>query len=467
MINFHLLTSLLAIVATAEATNPHHHRHFKRQGTSSASASSSSATSASQTRGSASASQTTGSASAAVTDPLSTLTAIVSGVPVLGSITSGMPTGTPFSASTTYQAGTKPTYSGAPALPSPFVLKAGTFPALDKVPPTDSAEVKEWLKELDGWTIPNIPKNVDNLCSSNPQAAQDAAKNGWWTCGAHTRSTDIVQCPEKGTWGVSFDDGPSDYSEKLLNYLTTNNIQSTFFVVGSRVISRPDILREEYMSGHEISIHTWSHPALTTLSNEQIVAELGWTRKAIKDVLGVTPTTMRPPYGDIDDRVRAICLAMGMIPMMWTSAPDGTSFDTFDWRVPGGLVNGVQSYKQFTGILDKASALGNGFIVLQHDLYEISVDLAIGYTLNAAMKHNPPFKLQAIGQCSKIPTSNLYLESNTNATFPFQNSTSGKSDTNGKTSGSNGSNGAIASSLPSSVFATYVLGIIAVVAATL
>ena len=41
------------------------------------------------------------------------------------------------------------------------------------------------------------------------------------------------------------------------------------------------------------------HKPLTSLTNAQIVAELGWTRKAIKDVLGVTPTTMRPPYGDI------------------------------------------------------------------------------------------------------------------------------------------------------------------------
>lgn len=35
---------------------------------------------------------------------------------------------------------------------------------------------------------------------------------------------------------------------------------ATFFVVGSRVIEYPDVLREEYMSGHEISVHTWSHP---------------------------------------------------------------------------------------------------------------------------------------------------------------------------------------------------------------
>ena len=71
------------------------------------------------------------------------------------------------------------------------------------------------------------------------------------------------------------------------------------------------------MKGHELSVHTWSHHVmslsfskahcrftrhyqpLTSLTNEQIVAELGWTREAIKRVTGVTPTTMRPPYGDI------------------------------------------------------------------------------------------------------------------------------------------------------------------------
>jgi peptidoglycan/xylan/chitin deacetylase (PgdA/CDA1 family) len=43
------------------------------------------------------------------------------------------------------------------------------------------------------------------------------------------------------------------------------------------------------------SYSTWSHPQLTTLTNEQIVAELGWTRKIIKDVIGVTTLTFRPP----------------------------------------------------------------------------------------------------------------------------------------------------------------------------
>ena len=48
---------------------------------------------------------------------------------------------------------------------------------------------------------------------------------------------------------------------KLLNYLGTKNILATFFVVGSRVVERPAVLIEEYMAGHEISVHTWSHHA--------------------------------------------------------------------------------------------------------------------------------------------------------------------------------------------------------------
>lgn len=99
---------------------------------------------------------------------------------------------------------------------------------------------------------------------------------------------------------MTYDDGPGYYTSDLLHYLDEQKLKSTFFVVGSRVISFPSILQAEYMAQHQIAVHTWSHPALTTLSNDEIIAELGWTKKAIKDVLGVTPNMMRPPFGDIE-----------------------------------------------------------------------------------------------------------------------------------------------------------------------
>lgn len=52
---------------------------------------------------------------------------------------------------------------------------------------------------------------------------------------------------------------PFFVAQNLLDYLKAKDISATFFVVGSRVIERPNVLVEEYMSGHEISVHTWSH----------------------------------------------------------------------------------------------------------------------------------------------------------------------------------------------------------------
>ena len=94
------------------------------------------------------------------------------------------------------------------------------------------------------------------------------------------------------------------------------------------------------------------------------------------------------------------------------------SYAHVDWQVPGGLVTGLQSYQSFQAILGNASLINTGFIVLQHDLFPQTVDLATGYTLQAAMSHTPTLTLKPIGQCAKIPTSDLYRETNTNTTFP-------------------------------------------------
>lgn len=353
------------------------------------------------------------------------------GIPPLEQISSGMPTRPAAFPTNVYNAGAQPPVSGAPPLPTAFVFQAGEWPQQDRVPPVDSAEVAAWMRELDGFHIPDIAPTADGSCGGDPAAAAQAAERGWWTCGGHVRSTDIVSCPDKFTWGVSFDDGPSPYTQYLLNYLEEKDLSATFFVVGSRVIERPALLVEEYMQGHEISVHTWSHRPLTSLTTAQVVAELGWTRKAIKTVLGVTPTTMRPPFGDIDDRVRAISMAMGMIPIMWSRTPTGGVFDTNDWRVADGQVNGTGSFQTFESILANATQMETGFIVLQHDLYETAVDLAVGYTLPHALQYQPQLNLLPIGECIKKPTRDLYLESNTNTSFPFTNSSLGGVDTDG------------------------------------
>ena len=76
-----------------------------------------------------------------------------------------------------------------------------------------SPEVQQWMQELNGFNIPSWSPTANGTCAGDPSAAAEASARGWWTCGRATRDTDITACPKNLEWGVSFDDGPSRWSE--------------------------------------------------------------------------------------------------------------------------------------------------------------------------------------------------------------------------------------------------------------
>ncbi|CAE7208393.1 unnamed protein product [Rhizoctonia solani] len=336
-------------------------------------------------------------------------------IPPLAEITQGMPTEPAVPLSATPTAGSPPTISGAPNLPP--IPDMSSYPPGGQLLPTDSPEVKEWLAEIAaaGVTIPDVAPNKvlpndappgTTLCSLNQEAsaAGSASGNCWWSCSTCTRDTDIVTCPDKMAWGLTFDDGPSPYTPKVLNYLADKNLKASFYVIGANIVNHPEILQATYLAGHEIAGHTWTHPQLTTLTNEQIVAELGWTRKAIQAVLGVTPRYFRPPYGDCDDRVRAIAKGLGMTPVIWTEG-----FDTDDWSVNSGGVS-TQLMDGYNKMLETLPTLNTGVVSLQHDWYQGTVDLAVGYFLPAALSHNPAPNFQTVIECQHQPLGMSYIE---------------------------------------------------------
>jgi len=119
-------------------------------------------------------------------------------------------------------------------------------------------------------------------------------------------------------------------------------------------------------------------------------------------------------YGDIDDRVRAISLKMGLTPVIWT-AHNGQTFDTRDWQIAGGVVNSTQVASTFAGILSGAPSMSTGFIVLAHDLYQQSVNLAVDYVLPLALSSGR-LTLEPIINCLGSAMSEAYIETKTNAT---------------------------------------------------
>ncbi|KAF5384683.1 hypothetical protein D9757_006226 [Collybiopsis confluens] len=423
------------------------------QSSSSSSSSAAAAAGSSVSSSSAAASTHTGTQATALTFSLATTNPTA--VP-LASITANETTFATIPLPSTATPGATNTFiSGAPALPDASSIVSSSYPTWDKVPPTDSPEVQAWIAEVNatGLVIPQLSQTSLGGCPNNTAAAADTTRC-WWYCTGCTRETDVQTCPTKLTWGLTYDDGPSFYTPNLLTYLTENNLHATFFTVGSRCAEFPTILQEEYIAGHQIAVHTWSHPYLTSLTNEEIIAELGWTKKIIQDILGVTPSYMRPPYGDIDDRVRNISVAMGLTPVMWTRMSPTATFDTDDFDVHGGLSSSYGVLNNWENIIANASEIDTGFIVLEHDLFEESVQLATGYILPSAMQQK--FDIKPVVECLNLPMSDAYIETNDNASHaPLVTQTaaaSGSSGTSGTSSGST-KNGGVTLTVPGASWA--------------
>ena len=84
---------------------------------------------------------------------------------------------------------------------------------------------------------------------------------------------------------------------------------------------------------------------------------------------------------------------MGLTPVMWTRLSPTVTFDTGDFNINGGTISSSEVIANWNAIMANSTQIDTGFIVLEHDLFEITVDLAVGYTLDAALTHNPPFKV--------------------------------------------------------------------------
>ena len=124
---------------------------------------------------------------------------------------------------------------------------------------------------------------------------------------------------EKKEISISFDaTWGTEYTETILDLLDQYEIKATFFLVNIWIEDNPAMAREIVERGHEIGLHSVSHPKFTTLSTEEMREELSGNAKKILDVTGFTATLFRAPYGDYNDSVIQTCQEMGYIPIQWS-----------------------------------------------------------------------------------------------------------------------------------------------------
>jgi peptidoglycan/xylan/chitin deacetylase (PgdA/CDA1 family) len=152
---------------------------------------------------------------------------------------------------------------------------------------------------------------------------------------------------------LTFDDGPSPYTPRILAILGRLHVPATFFVVGSQAEEYPGLVRVEAAAGMALGDHTYSHPWRTPfaqLPDERIAAEIDRGQAALRR-LGVRSVLFRPPGGSYSPYVLREAAARGMRVVLW-------SVDARDW------VAGTTADEIVRRVLASVRA---GSIVVMHD----------------------------------------------------------------------------------------------------
>ena len=178
-------------------------------------------------------------------------------------------------------------------------------------------------------------------------------------CAAPSETAGPVDCAKEKCVALTFDDGPTPYTDRLLQVLDDAGAKATFFMIGNKVAANPDAAKRVAEAGMEIGNHTWEHPNMTTIPESYVPDQLSKAQQAIAAATGQTPDLWRPPGGLTDDAVNAVAAKDGLAGILWDVIP-------FDWINDSDTA--ATRYMLMTQIKP-------GSVVLFHDSYSSTVDL--------------------------------------------------------------------------------------------
>jgi len=208
---------------------------------------------------------------------------------------------------------------------------------------------------------------------------------------AAVNAAEIFSCTEPNTIALTFDDGPFQYTEKLLKQLKTKNIHATFFINGNNwwgeLAGTPNekIIAKIAADGHQIASHTYNHKIPST--NEERAADFKKMEDLIEKNAGFRPTYFRAPRGECDEACMTYIESLGYKIINWDT-------DTNDWNYaqfqsdPNSedpvIVNQakdatVEEVKKY--LTAEFSQKRPNYLVLMHDVHNHTVQKIIPWLL--------------------------------------------------------------------------------------
>ena len=175
-----------------------------------------------------------------------------------------------------------------------------------------------------------------------------------------TEAKEIInKYKDKKVIALTFDDGPSKYTEKLLDTLKEKDVKATFFLLGYKIENRIDTVKRMSDEGHNIGIHGYTHKLFTKLTEEEINYEIETSRDILENIIKDKVELIRVPYGATNTLTNEAIEKHELTSILW-------NIDSKDWK--------LKNCKKVTKRV--VSAAKDKKIILMHDTYLPSVNAA-------------------------------------------------------------------------------------------
>ena len=220
----------------------------------------------------------------------------------------------------------------------------------------------KWYQNADGTYYANGFQDIDGVTYSFDE-------NGYMQTGWVSKGVNDYYFNDDGSYdptqkrpmlALTFDDGPGEYTQELLDCLEENNAHATFFMLGQNVSAYPDAPKRMLEIGCEIGSHSWDHTQLTTIDLDAVAKQFSDTDNALIEACGQAASVARAPYGDGNtDIYNTVAKPF----LMW-------SLDTEDWKL-------MDADADYDAVMN--GDLTDGSIILMHDIHQPSVQAAIRF----------------------------------------------------------------------------------------
>lgn len=163
--------------------------------------------------------------------------------------------------------------------------------------------------------------------------------------------------PKKPMIALTFDDGPSPYTDEVMKVFEEHQANASFFMLGQNIQNYPDTVKHMVENGFEICNHSWDHKSIESDDRQHIRKEVFDTQDVLYELTGHEAVYVRPPYGAWNDTTKQVLNQNGLQVALW-------NVDSEDWK---------NRDKQITLERAKVGEF-DGAMILFHDLYPTTLE---------------------------------------------------------------------------------------------